>query len=508
MLKKFYLSIIAVFALQLAVVAQSGGIKVVVTDGKTKEAVPFATVVVFSNGVQAGVGTTDFDGIVTIKPLNGGKYDVKVNFIGYAPKEKQGVLVGEGKTVELPMSISNDEGIQLDVVQVEAYVVPLVDPDTKSGNTITREQYQNMATKNINSVASTSAGVYQADEGANINVRGSRNNGTQMFIDGERVIGGSAIPQGAVDQVSVILGGLPASYGDATGGVISITTRGPQSKFFGNVEGISSQLTDAFGYNFLGFSVGGPILTKKDTTGGITVKKPILGFILSGQGTIEKDADPSAIGYYKVNADKLKELEDSPLRPSVTGNGVNRNAEFLTQDDLVHIKARQNITSRSLVGSGKLDFKPTNNLNITLSGMYDYNNNHGFINEYSLLNPVNNPQNITSTWRASARITQKFGNSSTTRAETSGSNVKNAFFVMQVGYTKYKAKTQDDTHKQNYFDYGYVGQFTQQKTPTYEFGTRTINDGSGNFVPMTGYFMTGFANTGLSFQRAEVNPLG
>ena len=35
------------------------------------------------------------------------------------------------------------------------------------------------------------------------------------------------LPKSAIEEVQVITGGLPASYGDATGGIVSITTRGP-----------------------------------------------------------------------------------------------------------------------------------------------------------------------------------------------------------------------------------------------------------------------------------------
>jgi outer membrane receptor for ferrienterochelin and colicin len=133
----------------------------------------------------------------------------------------------------------------------------------KSGGTVTREEYQNMATKNINSVAATTAGVYQADEGGALSVRGGRSSSTIYFVDGVKTIGGLGVPQQGVEQLNVITGGVPAQYGDATSGIISVTTRGPQSKFFGGVELISSQLTDKYGYNSLGFSVGGPICKKE-----------------------------------------------------------------------------------------------------------------------------------------------------------------------------------------------------------------------------------------------------
>ena len=62
----------------------------------------------------------------------------------------------------------------IEEVEIIEYQVPLIDPDMKSGATVTREDYNNLATKDINSVAATTAGVYQADEGGGINIRGGR----------------------------------------------------------------------------------------------------------------------------------------------------------------------------------------------------------------------------------------------------------------------------------------------------------------------------------------------
>ena len=175
---------------------------------------------------------------------------------GICCKYVEDIVVGDGKTAYITIGLSNGEGVKLDEVEIVAYQEPLIDGDMKSGGTVTREEYQNMATKNINSVAATTAGVYQADEGSGLNVRGGRSNSTIYFVDGVKVIGGLGIPQQGVEQLTVITGGLPAQYGDATSGIISVTTRGPQSKFTGGIELISSQLTDKYGYNSLGFSLG------------------------------------------------------------------------------------------------------------------------------------------------------------------------------------------------------------------------------------------------------------
>lgn len=462
MFRKIYILAISLVLCGVSAYAQNttGAIKVTLKDKGNNEVIPFANVVVYQNGVQVGVGTTNMDGEAVVKPLAPGKYDVKGVYVGYQPSEVKGVLVGEGKMVPVTISLSNGEGVNLAEVEVAIYQVPLIDPDTKTGQTVSREDYQNMATKDVNSVAATTAGIFQSDEGKGLNVRGAREGATTYFIDGIKVTGLSGLPQQSIDQINVITGGLPAMYGDATSGVVSVSTRGPQGKFFGGVELVSSQVTDAYGYNMLGFSMGGPILQKTDTNG---VKKPIIGFFLSGQGTYQKDPDPSYIKRYKLNDDKLKEIQEKPLVPSKTGVGYVKQLEYVNASDFTMVKARQNVASSNISLNGKLDFAVAKNTNLTIGGAYDYNNRHEFVYTYSLYNAENNPQVIDKKWRSFIRVTQKFGSQAEGKeAEKDQSVVKNAFFTFLGSYDQANSITQDDTHKDKYFNYGYIGTFKRK----------------------------------------------
>lgn len=509
MLRKIYFSIIATIALGVAGFAQNkGAIKATLIDEKTKEPLAFANVIVTSNGVQVGTGTTDFDGNVIIKPLDPGKYNVKAVYVGYNKREMTGVVVGADKTAYVTIGLVNDGGVQLDEVQIISYTEPLIDPDTKSGGTVTREEYQNMATKNIFSAASTTAGVYQQDEGTALSVRGSRSSSTQVFIDGERAIGTSGIPQQGVEQVSVILGGLPAQYGDATGGVISVTTRGPQAKLFGGVEAISSQLTDKYGYNFIGFSIGGPIWSKKDSTG---VKKPKIGFFLAGEIYREKDNDPSAVGNFKIKDEKYEEIRNKPLVKQENGFFLPA-AAFVTNDDMEFIKARQNVASTNIRLNPKLDYKVNDNLNITLGGSWDYRKFHSYSRNGSLYNAENNPLTTQSTWRTYLRIQQKFGKQNAKEEEKSQSIVKNAYLSFQVGYQKYNRVTEDDTYKQDYFKYGYVGKFNNFRydNPQFSDTTKTVDidiDGDGQVDTSYVYGVTAASGNSVSWNTAGFDTL-
>ncbi len=488
-------------------------IKVKLTDKANKETIPFANIVVEMGGIQAGVGTTNIDGEVTIKPLNPGKYNVKATYVGYQAVDINNISVSVGKTVYLNVEMS--AGQQLQEVEVVEWTVPLIDPDTKSGQTVTREQYQNMATKNVNSVAATTAGVYQSDEGGALNVRGSRSDGTAYYVDGQKVIGSAGVPQSGVDQITTIVGGTPAQYGDATGGIISITTRGPASKYTGGIELITSGIgekkgLDAYGYNFVGFSVNGPIITKKDSVN--SSKKSVLGFSLSGEVYTEKDPDPSAIGFYQVKKDKLTDLENTPLRENPNGaGGFVFNSQYITASDLEKIKARNNVRANTLRLNSKVQYQPTTNMGITLGGSVDYGKRHAFVYEYALFNPVNNPQTISNTWRAYAKLTQKFNSASTKEEEKSASLIKNAYFTLQASYEKTTGVTQDDNHKANFFDYGYIGKFVQEKAPNYIFENRDgngVKTGDPSKDTIQAFYQNGFENVNLTFTPSTINSTG
>jgi len=520
MVRKIYLFLTAFIAFGfLAVAQQSQGIlKITITDKKTKDAIPFANAMVLSGNVQVATGTADFDGNIIIKPIAAGKYTVKVIYIGYQTIAFNDVVIQSEKTTYLTPALTNEEGVQLDKVDVIEYKVPLIDKNTTSGGVVGHETIVAMSDKSINSIVSTQAGVYQQDAGKDISIRGARPGSTTYFVDGERMIGTKGIPQGALEQVSVQLGGLAAQYGDVTGGVVSVTTRGPQPKLFGGIEAISSQLTDKYGYNFLGFSVGGPILQKKDSAG--NKERPILGFFIGGEAVYHKDPSPWANGITQVNKETLTKLEENPLQYDPLSGTYYLGAAYLNSNDFYTSKVRPNVGSKVFRLNPKIDFAPTPNLNITLGGSFDYNNNHDFIYEYALLNSKHNPQRIENTMRGYIRLTQKFGSSSSSEQEKSQSLFKRAFFTVQAGYQKYKFIRQDEQFKDNFFDYGYVGKFTEYATNIYAYGPQKVGHydtltGSQNqdsivFTvdgSMNGYMNLGQYDTLITFSPGTTNPL-
>jgi outer membrane receptor for ferrienterochelin and colicin len=149
-----------------------------------------------------------------------------------------------------------------------------------SGATVTRDQIAKMPTRSATGIATTVAGASTAGTGGGVSIRGSRSDNTYYYIDGVKVPAGAGVglPKSAIEEVQVITGGVPANYGDVTGGLINITTRGPSRNFFGGLEyltsgyKVGSDITDIVGldkyaFNQLEASLSGPLFFKKDSLG-------------------------------------------------------------------------------------------------------------------------------------------------------------------------------------------------------------------------------------------------
>lgn len=494
MLRKLLLTACLALAANALLFAQSGTLKGRVTDKETGDAIPFVNIILESGGRQIGGSASDFDGYYTIKPITPGKYNLKASFVGYKPLTVTNIVINSDKitfyNIELISEIST-----LEAVEIVDYKVPLISADkTSTGGTVTSEEIAKMPNRSANSVATTVGGVFSAD-GERGSVRGARTEGTTMYIDGIKVVGSSALPQAAIEEVTVITGGLPARYGDAVGGVINVTTKGPSRNFGGGIELQTSQFLDAFGYNRLGFNVQGPLLKSKDETNPVS----LLGYFIAGDVLYREDGSPSNIGHIKIKDDVLDDLIETPLRASGTGSGSLLSSEFVTRDQIEDIDASMNTERFSGNISAKIDVRTSPTINLSFGGSFNYNNYDDYSWRRSLYNYENNPQVIQSTWRVFGRFTQRFPNAKVAEGEKEPL-VKNVYYTIQADYSKFNQLVQDRDHKDNFFNYGYVGKFKTHKIRSYEIGADSVL----GFEDV--YIHNGFADTLYSFTPSDINP--
>jgi len=477
--------------------SQQGALQGKITDKETGEPLPFVNIVVEVGGTQMGGASSDFDGKYVIKPLPPGRYDVKATYVGYKPLLIRGVGIAADKITFYDIQMESTAQT-LETFEVVDYKVPLISKDqTTSGGSVTSEQIAKMPNRNANSIATTVGGVFSRD-GERGRVRGARSDATVMYIDGIRVRGSSNLPAQAIEQVDVVLGGVPAQYGDATGGIINVTTKGPSRQFGVGIEVESSQFLDAFGYNRVGLNLNGPLFSRKDEEGNRT--SSLLGFFLAGDFTYRQDSRPVISDIYKVKDDSLRFLENNPLRPSGLGSGTFPNAAYTTFNSLEKVKTTQNTPSWELNLQGKIDVRTTETINLTFGGSYYHRDRYNWNYFHSLYNYDKNAHDVDKTWRVFGKFTQRFP----TRSE-SDAFVKNFYYTIQVDYTKNTGYQEDPDHKNDYFKYGYLGKFTTYKIPTYE--TRQNDTVNGQVIPEAIYLNSWDFDTLVTFDPYDYNEI-
>jgi hypothetical protein len=462
--------LIAALGLSALVMSQSGVLQGEVKDASNGEPVPFANVSILDGSSTVTGGMTDFDGKYNIRPIPAGTYTVEVTYMGFNTVRLNNVQIPAGRTTFQNFELSPAAEILAEVEIIE-YKVPLIDKDqTESGATITSDDIAKMPGRSAAAVATTVGGVYSED-GEVGSIRGARSEGTVYYVDGIKVRGTSSVPKSAIEQVQVITGGLSANYGDATGGVISITTRGPSSKWFGGAEFVTSQFLDPYGYNLGGLMISGPIWKIEEA--GQNRERTIAGFLLSVEANHIVDPRPSAVGAWVANPEVIDDIRNNPLIIEQTTSGalVYQQTDFLREENFSNINVRNNAGNKSVNIAGKIDIQPIRDLDISIGGTLDYRDMSLYSFGNQLFNYENNGRQVYNNWRVYGRLTQKF---TTVFDEETKSIIRDPFYTIQVDYSRTMSNTFDDKHRDNFFDYGYVGKFDTDVETFYMYGTDSL----------------------------------
>ena len=485
-----------------------GTVKGLVKDEVSGEPLPISKVLLMQNGTIKGAANTDFDGKFQINGVLPGVYDVEVrNQDGYQPGVTTGVNISPDKITFLDNLVLSKPKSVLDIaeIKVTAYKIPLIDKDGgASGATIGREDIARLPVRSAAGVASSVGGVNTNEGSGAISVRGSRQDGTYFYIDGIKVRGSANLPKSALEEVSVITGGVPANYGDVTGGIISVTTRGPSSIYFGSMEVVSSGIyingadpdgydgkvlgLDQFGYNLVEGMLSGPLWMQRDSTGKKT--KPRLGFLVSANYTDQLDGRPLAGGGYRIKKEVRDELLNNPLRPTSSGFGTFHNALFLRQNDFEKVPWRMNARNTTISAQGKIDVNTGPTVNVQFGGSLNYSKGNSYSYGGSLLNFQNFGFSESLDYRVYGKLSQRFNN----EREGSSSKIRSAMYNIMVDYSKSKSDVYDPKHMYNIFNYGHVGKFTTTRRPSYAFNPNTQT-----------YVHDGFKDVEVAFEASETN---
>ena len=483
----------------MAMAQAQGRLKGKITDD-SGEPVPFANVIIEKGGSQMGGASSDFDGNYDINPIPPGTYTLKASCVGYNAYQVNNIVIPGNKITYYDIKMVS--GIKLDDVVIVDYTVPLISKDnTTSGESVTAEEIAKLPVRSADGVAASVGGVFSAD-GEVGSIRGSRE-GAVYYIDGVRVIGNGSVPQGAIDQVDVILGGTPAQYGDAAGGIINMTTKGPSRTWGGGIEYEHS--LEGYGNKRLGFSLNGPLLKKKAQEGE-QEEEALLGFFIAGDLAHNRVGNLSAVGFWHATDDWQDYIEKNPLTLGGSGTGANAMASYTQRDDLYHTRFLANTSNWSVNLNGKFDVRTGSNSNLTIGGTFYRGQSHGSGRSHHFFNTDKNYLYKNGTYRGYIRFFQRFPSDSET------SLISNVYYSIQADYTHTFAEQGDPDLWDNYFAYGNIGKFTTHRAPNYAFTTTAIDSVlvNGEYHSFDNvWVLNNFYDTLVSFERMDYdfNPL-
>lgn len=177
--------------------------------------------------------TADEDGRFKLKPLQPGKYTVHISYLGYNARDFADIEVLPGKVFflgEVALATNNE----LPVFEItDIKLINRDEPNTlvlKSG-----ELKNNAMLKTPDKLVGSITPELKTDANGAFIVRGSRPGATATYIDGMRLPGNlGTMPGSAIKTISVYTGGVPAKYGDLTGGVVVIETKSYFDYFYEN----------------------------------------------------------------------------------------------------------------------------------------------------------------------------------------------------------------------------------------------------------------------------------
>ena len=507
MFRKVLLTFGLLLMAEMVALAQ-GTMKGTITDAKTKEPLPFVNVIVKQDGKQVHGGTTDFDGVFTIKPLAVGTYDVEVSSVGYTRYQRTGINVKASGFTIVDVQL-NSNATNLETIEIVEERVPVIEiGSAEQGARLSSEDIARMPGTSVESIVATVGGMGYNDGGTST-ARGE--DGMVTMQGNVRKRTGINVPKDAIAEIQVILGGTPASIGEAIGGTQIITLKPPTPKFQGMV-----RWEGHLDYRFLNSLVvylTGPVYKKKTVQDdGSELERTLVGFSFTGQANYRNSPFYRVKDhrYLIVNDDLVRKFEDKPLAYDPLTGTINYSAETelrrgsfhditrLTSSDFTSASRVPDLQYYSVGMEGALDFRFSEYATLTVTGEFSavHSPNAG-------ISPLSMPLSGSSVSKArnyalTLDFTQRFRDpeSSNEDEAKAASPIKNVMYNITGMVNRYVTQTYNEnfgSSLDDVFKYGYIGQFRTEQNPSYEprlidyYGTQRWAMVQNNWSPSITY---------------------
>ncbi len=168
-------------------------------------------------------GKTDLDGKYKFNALKPGMYNLYTAPSGFDTTLVTSVEVGSDGITTVNVYCTNDN--VMGVVYVDFNRVK-IEKDIPKISVLLEDIEHSLNIRDPNALLAGMSSDIQQVEGTNeVVIRGSRPGDAVYYIDGVKSSGMGSIPGIAVQGLEAYTGGIPAKYGDTTGGVIVLETK-------------------------------------------------------------------------------------------------------------------------------------------------------------------------------------------------------------------------------------------------------------------------------------------
>jgi hypothetical protein len=253
--------------------AQSGKIRGIVTDAKTKEPLIGANISIVNSKMGAA---TNINGSYVVLNVPVGTYSIKATYIGYHPVTITNIRVNTDLSTDVSLQMTSED-VQVQAVEIVADR-PLVNKSATSSIRIADADFiAALPSRGINSVINLQPGVVAittAPGVTNFYIRGGRFDETGFTLEGANITDvvaggrGISIVDAAIEQVQVMTGGYTAEFGGSNAGLVRTDLKSGGQKLSATVLGESDQFTSqgkkslgtySYGYRDVTVTLGGPL---------------------------------------------------------------------------------------------------------------------------------------------------------------------------------------------------------------------------------------------------------
>jgi len=307
--------------------------------------------------------------------------------------------------------------------------------------------------------------------------------GNYFVLDGMRISDASSFPFRSISNFGILSSESSIQFGNSLGGLMVIQTPEPEKKLSWNIETVTSSPLYSLGNHMIEGSISGPINV-------LNFKNNLVPqFYLSTNLSTTKDYFPSWAPHYVVSEKILEDLESTPIR--LNGSSIAQNVEFVTEDEIEKKRFRNNAGRQAMNTFVKLNIPLDSSNGLALGSYIQINQGRIFTFENALFNERRNPKQTNRNFDNFLRISHvsKPDEKEATRLQ------------VQLNYASYYSRTEDPRHKNDLFNYSYLGKFESTRTPLYVAGTDTV---SGLTVSN---LLNSYQESSMVFSSDTINPL-